>query len=390
MTVINRIWAVIGLLVILILINTVSVYVQGSGAASHYIALVTAVLATLLGVASGIYLTRVITIPLNLIIENMRHTQEGELNASIKIIGDDEFSHVSREINDFTTKLNDILVGIDQHMHALLGHANHMTSTSLKSNLQAKNQQVSLAELLDLATKLAESVNDISRNAEVASSSASEANQLCNNGQQVISDSVDSVKDMADDINRSLSNINELQEDCQGVTLVLDVISGIADQTNLLALNAAIEAARAGEQGRGFAVVADEVRTLARKTQESTGKITKVIHSLQSRADSAVGYMTQVDEKSKEVVTKSDSALTALNQIAEKVAAITAMNQQIAATAAQQKQMSQTIHTNVRKVNELSANTVDQTRETQTTGQKTNLLAKSVQQDLEQFKLVGN
>ncbi len=307
---------------------------------------------------------------------------------SIEITGNDEFSRASREINHFTGQLNNTLVDIDRQMEELSGHANHMTRTSLKSNLQVKNQLVSLGDLLDLATKLTESVNDASKNALVASSSAIEADNLCRDGQQVISTSVVSIKDMADYINQSLSSINELQQDCQGVALVLDVISGIADQTNLLALNAAMEAARAGEQGRGFAVVADEVRTLARRTQESTGEITKVVNSLQTRANAAVGYMTEVHEKSKHVVGESNSIIQALNQITEKVTAITLMNQQITAVAEQQKQMSQTIHHNVVTVNELSANTVEQTRETQKTGQETNELAQSVQRDLKQFKLV--
>jgi len=386
MTIGNRIWAVIGLLVLLTLINAFASYYQGS---SGGFALTATIVACVLGLVSAHYLSRDIDVPIERIIQNLKQTLDGELTASIEIIGNDEFSHVSREINHFTSRLNNTLVDIDQHMEALLGHANHMTCTSLKSNLQAKKQQVSLNDLLDLATNLAESVSDVSKNAEVASSSATEADNLCSDGQQVISASVVSIVDMADDINQSLNSINELQQDCQGVTLVLDVISGIADQTNLLALNAAIEAARAGEQGRGFAVVADEVRTLARRTQESTGEITKVISSLQTRADAAVGYMTEVHEKSKHVVDESNSVIRALNQITEKVTAITSMNQHIAAVAEQQKQMSQTIHQNVVKLNELSASTVEQTRETRRTGQETNELAENVQKDLRQFKLVG-
>ena len=281
-----------------------------------------------------------------------------------------------------------MLVDIDTHMDELLGHANYMTSTSLKSNLRAKNQQVSLAALLELAANLADSVNDVSQSATIAAASANEADTLCSDGERVISKSVVSIKDMAVDINQSLNSINELQQDCQGVALVLDVISGIADQTNLLALNAAIEAARAGEQGRGFAVVADEVRTLASRTQESTGEITKVISSLQARADATVGYMTEVNEKSQHVVDESNSVIKALSEITAKVTSITSMNEQIAGVAEEQKQMSQTIHHNVVKVNELSENTVEQTRETQKTGQETNQLAKNVQTDLRQFKLV--
>ena len=386
MTIRNKIWTTIGLLVLFSLINAVASYYQGN---SSGFALLSALIASTLGLLSAYYLSRAIGVPIQRIIHNLQQTLEGELTASIKITGNDEFTHVSREINHFTSELNNTLVNIDRHMEELLGHASHMTCTSLKSNLQAKTQQGSLNDLLELATKLADSVNDVSKNAEVAASSATQADNLCSDGQQVISASVESIKDMASDINQSLKSINELQQDCQGVALVLDVISGIADQTNLLALNAAIEAARAGEQGRGFAVVADEVRTLARRTQESTGEISKVISSLQSRADAAVGYMTEVHEKSQHVVGESTSVIQALNQITEKVTAITSMNQHIAAVAEQQKQMSQTIHENVVKVNELSASTVEQTRETRRTGQETNQLAENVQNDLRQFKLVG-
>lgn len=388
MTVRGKIQAVIVFLVLLILINTLTFHFQDSVAVSNVVGIVTASTAVAIGVLSIFYLNWTISIPIRRIIYNLKQSQNGELRASIKISGGDEFSLVAQRINDFTHNLHDTLVDIDNRMLDLLDHANHMTSTSLKSNLQAKNQQIGLGELLELATRLAESVREVSDNAEIASSSAGKASDLCGDSRQVIADSVTSVKDMAGDISQSLNHINELQQDCQGVTVVLDVISGIAGQTNLLALNAAIEAARAGEQGRGFAVVADEVRTLAHKTQESTGEIAKVISSLQARADSAVGYMTQVDDKSKSVVSESDSALQALTQITEKVAAITSMNRQIAVVAEEQEQMSKTIHHHVEKVNELSINTVNQTRDTQQTGQKTNQLAKDVQKVLSQFKLL--
>lgn len=386
MSVRNRIWAAIILLVLLILVNTYSTHFL-EGSTALVITSVTVVFAIVLGLFFAFYLARSIGVPIERIIYNLKQTQEGELNASIEVVGNDEFAQVSREINDFTAKLNHTLAGIDLQMHELLDHANHMTTTSLKSNVHAKSQQVGLGELLQLATKLTKSVHQVTKNAEEASSSANEADTLCNGGQQVITESVSSIRNMAGDISQSLNNINELQQDCQGITQVLDVISDIADQTNLLALNAAIEAARAGEQGRGFAVVADEVRTLAVRTQESTGEITKVINSLQARADAAVGYMIQVDEKSKQVVVESESASQALIQITEKVAAIKSMNQQIARVAEEQEKISKTIHDNVVKVNELSVNTVDQTRETQATGRETNELAKGVQSILAQFKL---
>jgi methyl-accepting chemotaxis protein len=328
--------------------------------------------------------------PLNRIAYNMKQTQAGELTASIQIDSDDEFANVCHEINDFTKDLNSTFVEIDREMNELSRHASYMTATSLKSNQQAKTQQGSIDTLLDLATQMSESASDVASGGEAASGCAAEANDLCLGGQKLITQSATSIKEMAAEIINSVENINKLQSECQNVASVVEVISSIAEQTNLLALNAAIEAARAGEQGRGFAVVADEVRTLASRTQESTSEINKVIETLQGRADAAVGYMTQVYSKASGVVEETDQTAEALNYITEKVASIMTMNERIASVAEQQNNMSETIQENVSRVNKLSADTVDQTQEVMETGKKTSELAKKVHSLLSRFKFVAN
>ncbi|MCB1788494.1 MAG: hypothetical protein KDJ33_19730 [Gammaproteobacteria bacterium] len=203
--------------------------------------------------------------------------------------------------------------------------------------------------------ELAATVQEVAKSASDAASSAGRADADARSGNARVQDSLASIHELAQDVARAAEVIQRLEGESEKVGSVLDVIRGIAEQTNLLALNAAIEAARAGEQGRGFAVVADEVRTLASRTQQSTTEIQAMIEQLQAGARSAVTVMTEGQKKVTLGVERAESVQQSLNEIAAAVASINDMNTQIASAAEEQTVVTEDINRNVTEINATAA-----------------------------------
>jgi methyl-accepting chemotaxis protein len=195
-------------------------------------------------------------------------------------------------------------------------------------------------------------VSEISSNAAEAASATQSANLESDKGKEVVENAVTSIKALHENIGSSSEMVNQLQNDTNKVNVVLEVIRAIAEQTNLLALNAAIEAARAGEQGRGFAVVADEVRSLASRTQDSTQEINQILGQLQNAAENAVAGMQASINEVETSVTNTIAAGDSLLSIKDTVDTITRMNEQIATATEQQQQTSATMVENVVQINE--------------------------------------
>jgi methyl-accepting chemotaxis protein len=183
-------------------------------------------------------------------------------------------------------------------------------------------------------------VQEVARNATEAAKAASHSDEEAQNGQAVVDRTINAIDALASEVDRAANVIHRLEQDSDKIGTVLDVIKGIAEQTNLLALNAAIEAARAGEQGRGFAVVADEVRTLASRTQQSTAEIQQMIERLQAGAQEAVSVMEDSRSRASDSVSSAQSAGQSLESITRSVASITDMNTQIASAADEQSALS--------------------------------------------------
>ncbi|HBA34081.1 MAG TPA: methyl-accepting chemotaxis protein, partial [Gammaproteobacteria bacterium] len=215
---------------------------------------------------------------------------------------------------------------------------------------------------------------------------ANDANRDASDGQGIVVRAVDSINKLAEEVDRGTSTIQQLADDTVQVGTVLDVIGGIAEQTNLLALNAAIEAARAGEQGRGFAVVADEVRTLASRTQESTQEIQKMIEKLQSGVQAAVSVMEASKEQAKSSVEQASSAGDALASITGKVSTIKDMNTQIAQATEQQESLSSIIQANANNILQITQASSDAAERSSQSSQALNDLAHELLAVVSKFK----
>ena len=228
--------------------------------------------------------------PVQEIAERMKDiaSGEGDLTRSLPEKGQDEITRLARYFNQYTDKMRQSLIGIRDNIAALTEQAEKVKSVSDDSNAQAHDQNENMLQVAAAMEQMTTQIHDVSNNADAAEKSTVSARTNVQDGATVVEHTVTDIRSLTSDIESVSSVVTALAEQSQSIGAVLDVIRGIAEQTNLLALNAAIEAARAGEQGRGFAVVADEVRTLASRTGQSTDEIQAMIEKLQSNAKSAV------------------------------------------------------------------------------------------------------
>ena len=241
-----------------------------------------------------------------------------------------------------------------------------------------------------MATAMAQmkaTVADVAGNTEVASESASSANALARRGNQDVQGALVAITRVAEEMEQAGTLVAELERESAQINLVVDVIRGIADQTNLLALNAAIEAARAGEQGRGFAVVADEVRTLAGRTQASTGEIVAIIETLQARANQAKAVTSQSCEMIRQCVSQSEQTSSGIQQIEEAVGQIADMAIQIASVCGEQDAVSDELGRNVERINESSNEVATGADHTARACLELSQLAASLRQTIGRFRL---
>ncbi len=305
-------------------------------------------------VAMTWFLTRQICLPLQAVVAQANAIAAGDLTHQLdrQHIGRDELGMLAKA----SLKMQDNLRGLIEEVVAAvtqLGAAiEEVSAVSEQSaqGIQSQQQEISL-----VATAMAQmkaTVADVAGNTETASESASSANALARRGNQDVQSSLMSITRVAEEIEQAGTLVTELERESAQINVVVDVIRGIADQTNLLALNAAIEAARAGEQGRGFAVVADEVRTLAGRTQASTGEIVAIIETLQARANQAKEVTGQSCEMIRQCVEQSEQTSNGIQQIEEAVAQIADMAIQIASACGEQDAVSDELGRNVERINE--------------------------------------
>jgi methyl-accepting chemotaxis protein len=277
---------------------------------------------------------------------------EGDLTKRIKVTGNDEIGQVGKGFNAFVVKLQDIIQQVIQKSNGVLSLAEDVHQQSGYSQEQTSKQRMSIESLAAAMSEMNSTIQEIALNANKAAELAKQATDNVENGHETVTNSIDHIQSLSEDMTNAAHVIHELSEQSESIGGILNVIRGISEQTNLLALNAAIEAARAGEQGRGFAVVADEVRSLAQKTADSTDEIQKMIEQLQAGSRKAVDVINRGQESTNRTVESVDQAGTALITIRSAVEQINDMNFQVATATEEQSQAIDEMNENIVRVEE--------------------------------------
>ncbi len=279
---------------------------------------------------------------------------DGDLTHRLPIDGKDELAELSTGFNVFTEKLQNMMRDLSDAVTPLDQATTELSKTTHTTSEGMQTQQSQTAQAATAITEMTSTVQEVAQSAASAAETVKSADDSAQQALNIISRNAQSIQDLSTEVNESAAVIQQLEEKTQNIGTVLDVIKGIAEQTNLLALNAAIEAARAGEQGRGFAVVADEVRSLASRTQESTQEIENMIAALQSQANGAVKAMNESQQKSQSSMQLSTEAADSLSHIADAIRQITDMNMQIATASEEQSSVAEEINRNIIAINDVA------------------------------------
>ncbi len=294
----------------------------------------------------------------------------GDFTITVDIESRDEMQTVAEHMNAMIEKNKALVSQVISAANQVVNSANNSATTSHKTQKGISEQNMQIDMVATAMNEMTATVAEVASNAASASDATRDASSEAANGHKIVNNTINSINKLSNEVGNATSVIKKLESDSESIGSVLDVIRSIAEQTNLLALNAAIEAARAGEQGRGFAVVADEVRTLASRTQASTEEIQQMIELLQEGTRNAVSVMEKGNEQTQESVSHAAEAGKALNAITAAVDHISLMNEQIASAAEEQTSVAEEINRNIINVSNISNETAegaDQTAESSET-----------------------
>ncbi len=325
--------------------------------------------------------------PLDDVQHVLQDVADGDLRADIKVKSEDEIGQMLMSVSAMVARLRDMISEVTSSTTTMTNSSGHLMNITEVTREGVNKQQLQIEQVATAMNEMTATVQEVARHAQRAAESATEADGEAGQGSRVVNETIQSITELASEVENAAEVIKKVESDSVQIGGVLDVIKSIAEQTNLLALNAAIEAARAGEQGRGFAVVADEVRTLASRTQESTQEIQQMIEQLQSGAQQAVTAMSNSQSKAHSTVEKATAAGVSLHAITDKVATISQMNMQIATAAEEQSGVAEEINRNVVEISHVAEQSADGAQQTaQASGELSNL-AQNLQGLIGQFRI---
>ena len=311
----------------------------------------------------------------------------GDLTLRLPVKQNDEIGELRQAVNEFIQQLQNMITAIVTDVEQLATESTQLRTSGNDLSLTADSQREESGQVATSVTEMSASVHEVARNSNAAADATKEATEQASHGRNIVSETMATIRELANEVEDASVVIQQLAKDSHDIGSVLDVIRGIAEQTNLLALNAAIEAARAGEQGRGFAVVADEVRTLASRTQQSTQEIQGMIERVQNGANNAVNAMDTGCQQAQLTVEKASEADNALQEIGRTIESINNMNSQIATAAVQQSAVAEEINVNIESINSSSNRTAISATQVATASDQLSELANRLQNLVTQFKV---
>ena len=333
-------------------------------------------------------LRRIVLQPVNQLSKTISDIDKNaDLSQRIKVTSNDEIGQMSTAFNSMLQSFHDSLNKVSSTIHKLGSSSNQINDIATMANDAVHNQQVQTSAVAAAMEQMEVATRSVEASAESTVSASELALKESSNGTSITTDAIGAIEVLKQEIDGATTVIHKLDEQSQNVGTVLEVIQKIAEQTNLLALNAAIEAARAGEQGRGFAVVADEVRTLASRTRNSTEEINSIIEALQHDARDAVNVMQRAHQSAEDGVAQVQGTSNALNNIAEEVRVINDMNHQVASSVKEQTQMAASVESSVTEIAKTSEHTSQRTGKLNDVAHELGSLANELEILVRRFKL---
>jgi methyl-accepting chemotaxis protein len=331
--------------------------------------------------------TRSLAVPIAKALGVAQQIANNDLSKPIIVDGTDEPGRLLEALSKMQQNLQHTLSQLGDSSNQLASTSEEMTAVTEDALRGIHRQNNEINQAATAINQMSTAIEEVARNAALASNAAKESSQSAVHGSQRVGETVSVINELHEAVGVTALEINGLATQVQSISGVLDVIRGIADQTNLLALNAAIEAARAGEAGRGFAVVADEVRALAHRTQQSTAEIEKMIVSIQGGANNAVAAMGQSSERARASLDVAEAAGHALAEITAAIALINERNMSIASSTEEQAQVAREVDRNLMSIRDLSIQTSAGANQTSTASGELSKLAVGLNQLVMQFKM---
>ncbi|KGK14543.1 methyl-accepting chemotaxis protein [Vibrio navarrensis] len=351
--------------------------------------MITTVVVAIIFILMGVFLANSITKPIQQIA--LRFTDlgkgEGDLSQRIEVKGQDEIAQLSSGFNGFIEKIHATMKEVASTSMSLSEAAESVSSKASTTHNNSQEQRDQTIQVVTAINQMGATISEIASNAATAADTANQASDNTKLGREVVSKAKNVIARLADDVEATSQVVTQLATTTRDIGSILDVIRDISDQTNLLALNAAIEAARAGEQGRGFAVVADEVRNLASRTASSTEEIQKMINQLQSDAKDAVTAMDAGKTVTFEGVEATDEAVHVLVSISERISDISDRNTQVATATEEQSTVVHTINQNIEEINAINEVTTSTAEELAEASRDLRLLSQRLDSMVGSFKL---
>ena len=345
----------------------------------------------LLGVAISIliawYMIQAITRPIRETVNVANKVASGDLTVMVNSDRGDEFGSLLAAFGTMVTRLRELIQQIDTGASNIASSSEELSAVTDQTRQGVAEQRDQTDQVASAMNEMVATVSDVAKSAEAAFAAAQLASQKSGDGEAAVNETLTFVTDLNRQIGTVMKQLRDLQSDTQNIGTVLDVIKSVAEQTNLLALNAAIEAARAGEQGRGFAVVADEVRSLAQRTQSSATEIETLISNLVSSAETSVTTMEKGSKLAEQTLERAQTAGATIQEMAEAVEEIRQYNSQIATAAEQQTSVAEDINQNVTLIRDVGEQSATSTEQVSAASEELARLAEGLSTQVAQFRV---